>query len=132
MPISFLHHPLPGNQTETSVRFGCAYLRIHKFHSHLPILTPILTFLTQLSSLPTCSQTPCFRHVAEHNSPPPVVAEVDEAPHCEPHTTLLHPPHHTAIISASYPSLMRPLAPPGSRSGRLPITPSLNRPNHCT
>jgi hypothetical protein len=24
LPIIFLHHPLPGNQTETSVRFGCA------------------------------------------------------------------------------------------------------------
>jgi hypothetical protein len=27
LPIKILHHPLPGNQTETSVRFGCAYLK---------------------------------------------------------------------------------------------------------
>jgi hypothetical protein len=26
LPINFLHHPLPGTQTKTSVTFGCGYL----------------------------------------------------------------------------------------------------------
>jgi hypothetical protein len=26
LPINFLHHPLQGNQTKTSVTFGCSYL----------------------------------------------------------------------------------------------------------
>jgi hypothetical protein len=26
LPINFLHHPLPGNQTKPSVTFGCGYL----------------------------------------------------------------------------------------------------------
>jgi hypothetical protein len=28
LPIIFLHHPLLGNQTETSITFGCGYLTI--------------------------------------------------------------------------------------------------------
>jgi hypothetical protein len=28
LPINFLHHPLPGTQSKTSVTFGCGYLTI--------------------------------------------------------------------------------------------------------
>jgi hypothetical protein len=28
LPINLLHHPLPGNQTKTSITFGCGYLML--------------------------------------------------------------------------------------------------------
>jgi hypothetical protein len=30
LPINFLHHPLPGTQTKTSVTFGCDYLIVNR------------------------------------------------------------------------------------------------------
>jgi hypothetical protein len=58
LSINFLHHPLLGNQTKTSVTFGCGYL-----------IDCSLELTNSMLQLATSSSTPSITHILTLGEP---------------------------------------------------------------